>query len=83
MASLDTALDLAAAGRAVFPVGNDKAPRCPRGHLAASTDPTTIRALHRDYGFVLIGIATGERSGIAALDIDNKPGGGNGFRCRR
>lgn len=83
MASLGTALDLAAAGRAVFPVGNDKSPRCPRGHLAASTDPTTIRALHRDYGFVLIGIATGERSGIAALDIDNKPGGLEWFAANR
>ncbi|EGO96804.1 bifunctional DNA primase/polymerase [Acidiphilium sp. PM] len=80
---LDTALDLAAAGRAVFPVGNDKAPRCPRGHLAASTDPTTIRALHCDYGFVLIGIATGERSGISALDVDNKPGGLEWFAANR
>ena len=80
---LDTALDLAAAGRAVFPVGNDKAPRCPRGHLAASTDPAVIRAMHRDFGFVLVGVATGERSGIAALDIDNKPGGLDWFEANR
>lgn len=80
---LQIALDLAAAGRAVFPVSTDKTPRCPRGHLAASTDPAVIRAMHRDFGFVLIGIATGERSGISALDIDNKPGGMEWFAANR
>ena len=83
MTPLQHAIALAASGLAVFPVSTDKAPRCPRGHLAASTDPDTIRAMHRDYGFVLIGIATGERSGISALDIDNKPGGLEWFEENR
>lgn len=74
MKPVDHALDLAARGAAVFPVSRDKAPRCPRGHKAATTDRPTIEALHRQYGFVLVGVATGERSGLSVLDIDNKPG---------
>lgn len=74
MTLLTVALHLAARGLAVFPVSRDKTPRCPRGHLAASTDPTTIEAMHVQFGFVLIGVATGERSGVAVLDIDAKPG---------
>lgn len=70
---VSVALDLAARDIAVFPVSRDKAPRCPRGHLAATTDPTTIEAMHQQFGFVLVGVATGERSGISALDIDKKP----------
>lgn len=74
MSPLDHALALAGRGVAVFPISRDKAPRCPRGHLAATTDPATIEAMHVQFGFVLVGVATGERSGVSALDIDNKPG---------
>lgn len=66
------ALALAEHGLKVFPVSRDKRPRCPRGHLAASSDAKIIEALHVHYGFVLIGIATGEPSSRAVLDIDIK-----------
>ncbi len=68
------ALELGRLGLDVFPVGRDKAPRCPRGYLAASSDPATIENLHLHYGFILIGVATGARSGWSALDIDAPAG---------
>lgn len=74
MTPIQHALELGQLGLSVFPVGRDKAPRCPRGYLAASSDPATIEALHVRYGFVLIGVATGERSGWSALDIDTPDG---------
>lgn len=74
MTPLQHALGLARLGLAVFPVSRDKTPRCPRGHLAASTDPATIEAMHVQFGFVLIGVATGTRSGWSALDVDTPAG---------
>lgn len=85
MTILEKALDLAAQGLAVFPVGQDKAPRCPRGHKAASTDAAAIRAMAVQYGFVLIGVATGEVSSAAVLDLDRQHGAGVWWqenRCR-
>lgn len=70
--SIRTALALARRGFKVFPVSGDKRPRCPRGHLAASSDQDVVAALHEQFGFVLIGIATGEPSGVAVLDIYRK-----------
>lgn len=63
---------LAEQGFKVFPVSRDKRPRCPRGHLAASNDPHIVAALHEHFGFVLVGVATGEPSGLSVLDIDCK-----------
>lgn len=70
MSPLSHALELAARGWAVFPCGTDKAPRCPRGFHLASTDPGRIEAMHVQYGFVLVGIRTGEASNLAVLDVD-------------
>jgi hypothetical protein len=67
---LDHALALSEQGLAVFPVGENKVPRCPHGHLDATADSAAIKALHRQFGFVLVGVATGEPSGWSALDID-------------
>ena len=72
---LDHALELALKGFAVFPVSTDKTPRCPHGHKAASTDPARIRAMHAQFGFVLIGVATGEASNLAVVDIDRQHNG--------
>ncbi|HUN01159.1 MAG TPA: bifunctional DNA primase/polymerase [Halothiobacillus sp.] len=69
------ALQCAARGWAVFPASLDKTPRTPNGHKAASTDPERIRAMAVQFGFVLVGIATGEASGIAVLDIDRQHNG--------
>jgi hypothetical protein len=55
---------------AVFPVLPTKAPACPHGLHDASTDPGQIAELWRLYPAPLIGIRTGEASGIDGLDID-------------
>jgi hypothetical protein len=72
---LKHALECAARGWAVFPLSRAKVPRCPRGHLAATTEPERIRAMHAQFGFVLIGIRAGEESNVAVLDIDIQHGG--------
>jgi Bifunctional DNA primase/polymerase, N-terminal len=64
-------------GYAVFPCGEDKKPTRPKrdggqGLKDATTDPEQIAALWRRWPGSLIGIATGERSGVSALDIDIK-----------
>ncbi len=65
-----TPLDLAARGLAVFPCRADKAPATPHGLLDAVSDPAAVRDLFRRYPGPLIGVATGEVSGIDALDVD-------------
>lgn len=80
MTPLDHALECAARGWAVFPVSRDKTPRTPNGHKAATTEPERIRAMAVQFGFVLVGIATGEASGIAVLDIDRQHDGGAWWR---
>lgn len=59
-------------GWAVLPVHADKAPACPRGFKAATADPDEIAELWRCWPAPLIGIATGEASGISVLDLDVK-----------
>lgn len=70
--AVEAALALAEQGIKTFPVSANKHPRCPRGHLAVSSDPKVIEAFHVQFGFVLVGVATGEPSGISVLDIDRK-----------
>ena len=64
------ALRLAGFGMHVFPVLQSKAPACPTGFKAASTDSEAIRTLFASYPAPLIGMATGEVSGIDVLDLD-------------
>jgi hypothetical protein len=54
----------------VFPCRNDKRPACPHGFNDASDHPATIADLWRRFPAPLIGIATGEASGIDVLDVD-------------
>ncbi len=76
MIPLDHALYCAGAyGWAVYPVSRDKTPRTPNGHNAASADPERIRALHVQYGFVLVGIRTGAEGNLAVLDVDRQHNG--------
>jgi hypothetical protein len=75
MNALAHALECAARGWAVFPASLDKIPRTPNGHKAASTDPDRIRPMHVQFAFVLVGIATGEASNLAVLDIDRQHNG--------
>ena len=59
-------------GWLVLPVRADKAPACPGGFKSASKDPDAIAELWRRWPAPLIGIATGEASGVAVLDLDAK-----------
>jgi len=69
--ALRIALDLAAQGLAVFPLAPNKRPlRGSRGHLDATTDPAALRDLWPRCPAPLVGIATGEPSGLDVLDPD-------------
>jgi hypothetical protein len=70
MSALDAALALVASGLPCFPCLATKAPACPSGFKAATTDPMALRELWRRYSGELIGVPTGEASRLAVLDID-------------
>ena len=57
-------------GYAVFPCGPDKKPTTPHSFKDAVNDPVLVADLWRRYPGSLIGIATGEISGIDVLDVD-------------
>jgi hypothetical protein len=61
-------------GYAVFPCRNDESPATPNGFKNASRDADAINALWHRYPGPLIGVATGEASGIAVLDVDPDKG---------
>jgi bifunctional DNA primase/polymerase-like protein len=71
------ALNLARnASYAVFPQrltrDGKKVPTTPNGFYDASKDPDAIKRLWREHPGPLIGIATGARSGVSVVDIDQK-----------
>jgi hypothetical protein len=68
----DLALSLAASGLKVFPCADTKAPLCPSGFKEATSDPSAVRDLFGLNPGRLIGVRTGEASGIDVLDIDVK-----------
>jgi Bifunctional DNA primase/polymerase, N-terminal len=68
--ALVAACSLGAAGFAAFPCGPHKRPLTPNGFKDAATRRDAIEELWRRYPAVLVGVATGEASGIAVLDID-------------
>jgi len=67
--------ELAAAGVPVFPCRADKKPATPHGFKDAVLDPDAVTALWRRYPGPLIGVPTGEASGLDVLDIDPRHGG--------
>lgn len=68
----DVAATLAAErGWHVFPCRADKRPATPHGFQDASSEASTIERLWRDFPGPLIGVATGEVSGIDVLDLDH------------
>ncbi|MHC2718261.1 bifunctional DNA primase/polymerase [Bradyrhizobium diazoefficiens] len=78
---LTAALDYAALGKPVFPCSNTpnnedthKSPLVKHGFYAATTDATTIKQWWRRWPNALIGMPTGEASGITVLDLDVKKG---------
>jgi hypothetical protein len=75
MSVADNSRALAAAlalGLPAFPCAATKAPAIPGpgGHKHATADPVALRELWRRYPGPLVGLATGEGSGLDALDID-------------
>ncbi len=60
------------AGYAVFPVRDDKSPACLGGFKSAAKDADAIDELWKRFPAPLIGVATGEVSDLAVLDLDRK-----------
>lgn len=74
MIAANNSLALAAAltlGLPAFPCRSNKAPACPHGWHDATADSVVLRELFRLYPGPLIGVPTGEASGLDALDIDS------------
>jgi hypothetical protein len=71
MTAAEIALGAALAlGLPAFPARGDKAPACPHGYRDAAADAAGLRELWRRHPGPLVGVPTGESSGLDALDID-------------
>ena len=70
--ALEKALTLASMGLPCFPCTASKQPACKHGFHDAETDSTALRNLWARSPGELIGVSTGEASGIDVLDIDPK-----------
>lgn len=70
--ALKAALELARTGVAVFPCAHNKKPCTSHAFYDASKDAETVQALWRRHAGTLVGIRTGEASGLAVLDVDAK-----------
>jgi Bifunctional DNA primase/polymerase, N-terminal len=82
-ASLTWALTLGERGLPCFPCRANKRPATPRGFKDAACEGNVVRELWRRYPGPLIGIPTGEISGLAVLDIDPRHGGDRWFAGHR
>lgn len=75
MAPADLALSLAAAGTPVFPCRpENKRPYTSNGFKAASIFANVVRRWWSDWPDALIGMPTGERTGVWVLDMDAHKG---------
>jgi hypothetical protein len=71
---VSAALELAASGRSIFPVGRDKKPQLNNWPNKASTDLEQIRTWFYKAYPSNIGLVTGEVSGVFVLDVDGAVG---------
>jgi Bifunctional DNA primase/polymerase, N-terminal len=69
-AVLDDALRLASIWPC-FPCLPDKRPACPHGFKDAIKDPEQLKQLWQQYPGTLVGVPTGEPTGLFVLDIDS------------
>lgn len=72
--TVNAVLSYASRGIPVFPCKPDKRPWTEHGFKDATTDEAQLRSWWNVYPGALIGLPTGEASGILALDIDTKNG---------
>jgi len=73
---LKAALAVARNGKPVFPCKpRGKEPLTRRGHIDATTDPRKIHMWWKRWPEANIGVPTGGRSGVLALDVDPDKGG--------
>jgi hypothetical protein len=77
--TLSWALRLAEQELPCFPCRDDKRPATPFGFKNATCDYDTLCQLWRRYPGPLIGVPTGETSGLDILDIDPRHGGESWF----
>ena len=73
--SLARALSLLGLGLPCFPCGIAKKPATPCGFKEATCDPDAARELWKRYPGPLVGVPTGEISGLDVLDVDPRHGG--------
>jgi hypothetical protein len=82
-ASLVQALALAALKLPCFPCLNDKSPATPHGFKDATHDHGHLQELWRRHPGPLVGVPTGEGSGLNVLDVDTRNGGRTWFAKHR
>jgi len=79
MTMLDAALGYVEAGWPVFPANPaNKQPLTANGFKDATDDPGQVREWWHRFPTAMIGVPTGERSGVWVLDVDTKRGDGYG-----
>lgn len=71
--NIEVALFLIGEGIPVFPCRQDKTPHTRRGFLDASTSRAQIRKWWAQWPDALVGMPTGQTSGIVVLDSDVRP----------
>jgi hypothetical protein len=78
--NLTAALDLAAAGMAVFPAGQDKRPLLVGWQEKATTEPQQIHNWWQAHPAALPAIVVG-RADLVVIDCDRHPGGNDGIKA--
>ena len=77
--ALAAAISLGEKGFACFPCASTKVPATPHGFKDASRDHEALGELWRRHPGPLVGVVTGEGSGMSVLDIDPRHGGEQWF----